>query len=292
MLRPSTFSIVACDLEEQSWGVAVASKFLAVGAVVPWAQANAGAIATQSYANTAYAPAALARMEAGESADLVLQKLLDSDPDKANRQVGLVDRSGRSATFTGENCYDWAGGLVGPGYAVQGNILKGELVVRAISETFLAAGGNLAQRLYQSLLAGDRAGGDRRGRQSSALLVVKPSGGYGGFNDRWLDLRVDDHSNPVPHLGELLGLHELYFGDSSDQDKLALEGEILQNLQAILLKTGYYQGPIDGIWGAETGSGLETFIGNENFEERVDLQARWIDQPVYKYILDHFGAHK
>jgi uncharacterized Ntn-hydrolase superfamily protein len=290
MIRPATFSIVACDLKEQSWGVAVASKFLAVGAVVPWARANAGAIATQSYANTAYAPAAFELMEAGQNAELVLQKLLDADPDKANRQVGLVDSNGGSATFTGENCYDWAGGLAGSGYAVQGNILKSEDVVSAMSTTFQTATGTLAQRLYQSLLAGDRAGGDRRGRQSAALLVVKPSGGYGGFNDRWLDLRVDDHSHPVQRLGDLLGLHELYFGDSPEQEKLALNGKILQNLQAVLLKTGYFLGPVNGEWSADTASGLETFIGNENFEERVDIHARWIDQPVYEYILAHFGA--
>jgi uncharacterized Ntn-hydrolase superfamily protein len=290
MIRPATFSIVACDLKEDSWGVAVASKFLAVGAVVPWARANAGAIATQSYANTAHATAALELMETGLDAELVLQKLLDADPDKANRQVGLVDRKGGSATFTGENCFDWAGGLAGPGYAIQGNILQSEAVVIAMRIKFQSTSGNLAQRLYQALLAGDTAGGDRRGRQSAALLVVKPSGGYGGFNDRWLDLRVDDHNDPVQRLGELLSLHDLYFGDSPEQEKLALEGEILRNLQAILVKNGFYHGPINGEWSTETISGLETFIGNENFEERVDIHARWIDQPVYEYILGHFGV--
>ena len=231
-------------------------------------------------------------MEAGEDAEFVLQKLLAADPEKAIRQVGLVDRNGGSATFTGENCYDWAGGLAGSGFAVQGNILKNDQVVPAMGQTFLETRGPLAWRLFQALLAGDRAGGDRRGRQSAALLVVKPSGGYGGFNDRWFDLRVDDHSDPIQKLGELVRLHELYFGDSPEQEKLTLGGDVLRNLQAILRITGYYQGPLDGELNPETSSGLETFIGNENFEERVDIQARRIDRPVYEYILEHFGAQK
>ena len=290
MIRPSTFSIVACDMAEPSWGIAVASKFLAVGAVVPWARANSGAVATQSYANTSYGPNALDLMEAGATAQSALQALLEADPQMETRQVGIVDRSGGSATFTGQECYAWAGGISGSGFAVQGNILQNDQVVPAIAQKFQSSAGSLAQRLYQALLAGDQAGGDRRGRQSAALLVVKPQGGYGGFNDRWLDLRVDDHPDPVNRLGELLRLHELYFGDSSEGEKLFLAGEVLRNLQVVLQKTGFYAGPIDGEWNREARSGLEAFIGNENFEERIDIQAGWIDQPVYDYILEHFGA--
>jgi uncharacterized Ntn-hydrolase superfamily protein len=290
MIRPSTFSIAACDLSDSSWGIAVASKFLAVGAVVPWARANAGAVATQSYANTSYGRLALDLMEAGTTAEAALRALLESDPEMQSRQVGLVDRNGGSATFTGEACFSWAGGITGPGYAVQGNILQSEQVVPTMAEAFEGSTGNLAQRLYQALSAGDRAGGDRRGRQSAALLVVKPRGGYAGFNDRWLDLRVDDHNNPIHRLGELLHLHELYFGDSPKEDKLALDAEVLRNLQIVLLKTGYYQGPIQKGWTDEIRSGLSAFIGNENFEERIDIQAEWIDRPVYEYILKRFGA--
>ena len=290
MIHPSTFSIAACDLAEPSWGVAVASKFLAVGAVVPWARAEAGAVATQAYANTAYGLRALDMMQAGRTAQEALQALLESDPDKKSRQVGLVDASGGAATFTGTECYDWAGGQTGPGYAVQGNILQNEQVVPAIAQAFESTSGSLAYRLYQALLAGDQAGGDRRGRQSAALLVVKPRGGYGGFNDRWLDLRVDDHLDPVQRLGELLRLHELYFGDSPAEDKLQLAGNVLYALQEVLRKNGYYQGPDLGELTESVRSSLNAFIGTENFEERIDLEAGWIDRPVYEYILERFGA--
>jgi uncharacterized Ntn-hydrolase superfamily protein len=290
MIYPSTFSIVACDLAEASWGVAVASKFLAVGAVVPWARARAGVVATQAYANTSYGPNALDLMEKGQPAQDTLQALLESDPEKDNRQVGLVDAHGGAATFTGEACYDWAGGIAGSGYAVQGNILRNEQVVPAIAGAFERSSGDLAHRLYQALLAGDWAGGDRRGRQSAALLVVKPRGGYAGFNDRWLDLRVDDHPDPVQRLGELIRLHELYFGDSPEEDKLALSGDVLYNLQEVLMKTGYYQGAVQSDLTEEVRSSLNAFIGSENFEERIDLEATWIDRPVYEYILERYGA--
>jgi uncharacterized Ntn-hydrolase superfamily protein len=229
-------------------------------------------------------------METGMTAETALQSVLESDPDVQTRQVGLVDASGGASTFTGKQCFAWAGGLTGPGYAVQGNILQNEQVVPAIAQTFENSTGDLAQRLYRALLAGDRAGGDRRGRQSAALLVVKPQGGYAGFNDRWLDLRVDDHSDPVHRLGELLRLHELYFGDSPTEDKLTLAGDVLRNLQKVLLNTGFYLGPVQNNWTDETRSSLIAFIGSENFEERIDIEAGWIDRPVYEYILERFGA--
>jgi len=206
-----TFSIVACDLEEQTWGVAVASKFPAVGAVVPWAQAGIGAVATQSFANTSYGPRGLALMATGLSAEEALARLLEDDPERELRQVGLVDGQGRAATFSGSGCFAWAGGVSGKGYAVQGNILAGKRVVTALEKGFLKSKGDLAARLHAALLAGDRAGGDRRGRQSAAIYMVKPKGGYGGYNDRLLDYRVDDHEDPVPRLGEMIELHRLYF---------------------------------------------------------------------------------
>jgi uncharacterized Ntn-hydrolase superfamily protein len=277
-----TFSIVACDLEEGAWGVAVASKFPAVGAVVPWAQAGIGAVATQSFANTSFGPRGLALMATGLSAQEALERLLEDDTDKELRQVGLVDVKGGSATFSGANCFAWAGGVCGKGYAIQGNILANGNVVPAMEQTFLNTNGNLPTRLHAALLAGDRAGGDKRGRQSAAIYVVKPKAGYGGYLDRWLDYRVDDHEDPVPRLGELLEMHELYFGKSAEQDRLIIQGDVLQQIVGILAKTGYLA---EGKGFADS---FSEFIGNENFEERADPQGKWIDGPVLKYLLKKF----
>lgn len=283
-----TFSIVACDLDEPAWGVAVASKFPAVGAVVPWAQASAGALATQASANTSYGPRGLSLMEKGCPAEDALMKLLTVDGDADLRQVGLVDRDGNSASHTGPDCFQWAGSLTGPGYAIQGNILKGIRVLRSMEADFLKTRGNLPKRLYRALLAGDRAGGDRRGRQSAAILVVKPAAGYGGFNDRWVDYRVDDHVDPVMRLGELLEINDLYFGKSPEKERAALTGRTLSRVQAILHQLGYLKQPIPGLYDSATRSALEAFLGNENFEERADPDKGWIDRPVLKYIFSKF----
>jgi uncharacterized Ntn-hydrolase superfamily protein len=277
-----TFSVVACDLQEQTWGVAVASKFPAVGAVVPFAQANAGAVATQSFANTSFGPRGLELMTGGCSAKEALNLLLKDDPDKELRQVGLVDAEGGSATFSGSGCFAWAGGVIGKGYAIQGNILAGPKVVPAMEKAFLKVKGSLPQRLYKALLAGDRAGGDRRGRQSAAIYVVKPNGGYGGYLDRWLDYRVDDHEDPVPQLGELLRMHELYFGKSPESERMQIKGRILQHLMTILKQQGYLIKNKDFV------AAFNEFIGNENFEERADPNATWIDRPVLKYLVEKF----
>ena len=289
MPKPSTFSIVACDLEEPAWGVAVASKFPAVGAVVPWAQAGAGAVATQSYANTSFGPEGLEMMARGFSAKATLASILDNDEGRELRQVGLVDASGQAATFTGSKCFDWAGGVMGQGYAIQGNILAGERVVKAIQAEFLSTKGSLPARLHTALLAGDRAGGDRRGRQSAAIYVAKPNGGYGGFIDRWIDYRVDDHEDPVLRLGELLELHKLYFGASDESEHIPLQGDALQSLQKILIHLNYNIGKAEGVFNEETRTALESFTGNENFEERCNLEAGWIDQPVLEYLLKKYG---
>src|SRR5262245_48503127 len=229
-----TFSIVACDLEESAWGVAVASKFPAVGAVVPWAQAGIGAVATQSFANTSFGPRGLALMATGLSAKETLERLLEDDPDKELRQVGLVDLHGGSVTFSGSGCYAWAGGVSGKGYALQGNILASGKVIPAMEKAFLKTKGNLPTRLHAALLAGDRAGGDKRGRQSAAIYVVKPKAGYGGYLDRWLDYRVDDHQDPVPRLGALLEMHELYFGKSKEEDRVEIKGNVQEHINEIL----------------------------------------------------------
>lgn len=285
-----TFSIVACDLEEQTWGVAVASKFPAVGAVVPWAQASVGAVATQSFANTSFGPRGLALMATGLSAEEALARLLEDDPERELRQVGLVDKQGRAATFSGRGCFAWAGGIAGSGYAVQGNILAGKRVVTALEKGFIKAKGDLPNRLHAALLAGDRAGGDRRGRQSAAIYVVKPKGGYGGYNDRWLDYRVDDHEDPVPRLGQLIELHHLYFGKSLVKDRIILKGDLLNRLQVILKSLDYLKIEPSGEIDEETRKAFRAFIGNENFEERADPAAGWVDKPVLDYIFKKFES--
>ena len=288
MPRFSTFSIAACDLKTKTWGVAVASKFPAVGAAVPWAAAEVGAVATQSYVNTSYGPNGLMMMKEGLSAQETLDKLLAGDPEPEIRQVGIVDAKGGSVTFTGDKCHAWAGGLTGPGYAIQGNVLTGIDVVQKMEEIFLETEGDLPARLYAALYAGDRAGGDKRGRQAAAIYVVKPKGGYGGFLDRWIDYRVDDHIDPVPRLGELLELHELYMGKSPESERVQLEGRVLINLQKIMAKLGYYQAHIDGNYSPAIAEALSAFLGNENFEERANPKEGWIDAPVLAYIFDKF----
>src|SRR5216684_1898956 len=200
-----TFSIVAYDPERQEWGVAVASKFLAVGAVVPWAKAGAGAIATQSHANTTYGPKGLELLSQGKSAEEVIKLLTEEDMGKDVRQVGIIDAKGNAATFTGSKCNAWAGGKTGKHYTCQGNILAGEAVVNDMAKAFEEAKGPLAWRLMAALEAAEKAGGDKRGRQSAAILIVRDKAGPNGFNDRYIDLRVDDHEDPIPELARILG---------------------------------------------------------------------------------------
>jgi uncharacterized Ntn-hydrolase superfamily protein len=288
---PSTFSIVACDPIEKSCGIAVASKFLAVGAVVPWARASAGAVATQSHANTSFGPLGLDLMEAGITAPEALEQLIKNDPEAEKRQVGMVDARGGSASFTGKSCANWAGSVNGPNFAIQGNILAGEQVIEAMKTAFLSSTSQgLVRRLYTALLAGDQAGGDRRGRQSAAILLVKPRGGYGGYNDRWVDYRVDDHGDPVRRLGELLNLHDLYFGHSQEADQVNLTGEFLVRMQNLMRQLGYYTGTSHGHYDKATRLALESFIGNENFEERTDYSIGRIDRPVLNHLFDRFEA--
>jgi uncharacterized Ntn-hydrolase superfamily protein len=266
----------------------VASKFPAAGALVPWAQAGKGAIATQAFANTSYGPRGLELLAQGLSAEIVLGRLLADDPGRETRQAGVVDALGRSATFTGQECPAWAGGIAGPGYAIQGNILTGAEVVSEMESAFLHTPGDLAARLHSALLAGERAGGDKRGRQSAALVVVKVKGGYGGFTDRMLDYRVDDDPDPVVKLGELLDLHRLYFGKSPAAERIPLAGAPLLELQKILVQRGYLKHPGESDDPALQAA-LRAFLGNENFEERCDPAAGWIDEPVYEYLKRKFG---
>jgi uncharacterized Ntn-hydrolase superfamily protein len=256
-----TFSIVATD--GSAWGVAVASKFLSVGNAVPAAKAGVGAIATQSYANLAYRPEGLALLADGQSAQQTLDTLTAADEHRAQRQAGIVDAAGGAATFTGDECHAWAGGITGPGVAIQGNILTGPDVVEAMHQTWLGSVTTdpLAKRLLAALAAGDSAGGDRRGRQSAAILVVTPGGGYGGGSDVQVDLRVDDHATPIPELARLLDLHDLYFGQVDPSSALPLEGDLATEVRAKLAALGHDDGDLD--------RALADWAGVENLEERM-----------------------
>lgn len=287
--RPSTFSIVGHDPEKQEWGVAVASKFLAVGAVVPWARAGVGAIATQSYANTTFGPAGLELLAQGYAAQDALNGLLAADGEREHRQVGVVDGAGGSATFTGAECYDWAGGRTGPNFAAQGNILTGSAVVNALAEAFISTPGELVDRLLAALVAGEQAGGDRRGRQSAALLVVRAGAGYAGFNDRYIDLRVDDHASPVGELNRLLDMHRLYMFETRPEDVLPIDEGIARVLQEILVRSGHRAGSITGSYDEETREAFRTLTGTENLEGRWRESAE-VDIVALRYLGEKYGV--
>ncbi len=290
MLPIATFSIVAYDPARQEWGVAVQSKFLAVGAVVPWARAGAGAVATQSYANLTYGPRGLDLMELGATAEEAVQVLTREDPGRDQRQLGLVDRQGRAAAFTGAGCHHWAGHIVGDGFACQGNILAPG-TVEAMAQRFQevrGGPGELADWLVEALAAGQKAGGDSRGRQAAAVLVVREGGGYGGNNDRYLDLRVDDHPTPIRRLQELLAMHHLYFGPVDPGDLIPL-ADLAQELQVLLQRTGHYTGPVTGVFDDATRQALRALVGQENLEERWDGTGDAIDRQVIEYLRQRFS---
>lgn len=278
-----TFSIVARDAEKGEWGIAVQSKFLAVGAVVPWARAGVGAIATQAWANTSYGPHGLDLLASGLSAQETLEQLLQADDGRADRQIGIVGASGAPVTYTGEKCFSWAGGRTGEHYACQGNILVSEDTVAAMARTFEETVGLLCDRLLAALAAGQAAGGDSRGQQSAALLVVREHGGYGGFNDRFIDLRVDDHAAPIDELQRILQLHKLYLFPTSPQDILVIDQATAREIQTILTATGDYQGSINGSYDEITRDAFRQFSGRENLEERWFEDAR-IDRVVLEFM--------
>ncbi len=288
-MRIATFSIVACDLTTREWGVAVASKFLSVGAYVPYAQAEAGAIATQALANLSYGADGLAMLAAGKSAVEVVAGLTSIDPGCDERQLGIVDARGQAATFTGAKCMDWAGGVAGENFTAQGNILAGPGVVEAIARAFEATRGDLSERLFAALRAGDAAGGDRRGRQSAAMRIVQRGAGYGGVTDGKLDLRVDDHTAPVAELGRLIMLRRLYFGATPSAEKLDLDEALIREMQTIARAAGYYLGDLDGVLDDTTRAALRALTGTENLEERIDLARGTIDPPALAYLREQFG---
>lgn len=288
----ATYSIVAYDPRRAEWGVATQSKFFGVGAVVPWARAGAGAVATQSYANLLYGPEGLALMEQGVPADEALRRLTDADEGRAQRQAGFVDRSGQAAAYTGDGCHPWAGHIVGEGYACQGNILIPG-TVETMAERFEAARaggeGELAGWLVAALAAAEAAGGDSRGRQSAAIVVVREGGGYGGNNDRYLDIRVDDHPDPVGELQRLLKLHHLYFGETDPAALVTLAG-VAGELQALLRRAGVYAGEISGTFDEATRAALWELVGTENLEERWDGSGAKIDRLVLDYLFERYPA--
>ncbi len=286
----ATFSIVAYDPNKEEWGVAVQSKFLACAAVVSWARAGAGAVATQSYANIAYGIEGLDWMERGKSAAETIEMLTAADDQRAQRQVGMVDKHGRAASFTGEGCYEWAGHIVGEGFACQGNILIPG-TVEAMAETFERArrgSGELADWLVEALAAGQAAGGDSRGRQAAGVLVVRQNGGYGGNNDRYLDLRVDDHPDPIDKLAELVTMHHLLFGEVDPANLVPLAA-VAGELQAVLQRTGHYNGPRNDVFDDATRAALRALVGGENLEERWDGTGDDIDRVVVDYLINRFG---
>ncbi len=253
----ATYSIAACDLEARQWGVAVQSKFLSVGSVVPWAEPEVGAIATQAYANPRYGPNGLALLREGLPAAEVVERLTAEDDGRAERQLGIVDGEGRSASWTGPECLDWAGHRNGPCYAAQGNILVGAETVDALVDTFEATASlPLAQRLLDCLAAAQAAGGDRRGQQSASLLVVERDGGYAGLSDILVDLRVEDHERPIEELRRIYGLHRRLFDETPREEWLPLEGELRAEVEERLARLGY--------------ATLDEWAGVENLEERVD----------------------
>jgi uncharacterized Ntn-hydrolase superfamily protein len=261
MARPvATYSIVGCDLEAGQWGVGVQSKFLAAGSLVPWAEPGAGAIATQAYANPSYGPDGLELLRAGLSADEVVDQLTSRDEGRGQRQLGVVDAQGRGATYTGAECYDWAGGRTGAGYAAQGNILVSADTVDAMAVAFEHNGGlPLAERLLECLAAAQAAGGDRRGQQAAGLLVVEKDGGYAGLWDVVIDLRVDDHERPVDELRRLYGLHQAIFGKTPREEWLTVDETLAGEVSSRLARLGYE---------GELGDALSGWAGNENLEER------------------------
>jgi uncharacterized Ntn-hydrolase superfamily protein len=263
MARPliATYSIAACDRDAGQWGVATQSKFLAVGSVVPWAEPGVGAIATQAYANPRYGPEGLALLREGLSADEVVERLTSADDGRDNRQLGVVDGQGRAASFTGSECMDWAGGRTGSSYAAQGNILVSAETVDAIAETFEQSSGPLAERLIDCLDAAQAAGGDRRGQQSAALLVVEKDGGYAGLSDVVVELRVEDHERPLEELRRIYGLHQAIFGHTPERFWIDVDDGLAAELRERLARAGFE---------GELADTFPAWAGKENLEERVD----------------------
>lgn len=271
--RPATFSIVARDPEIDALGVAVHSKFISVGSVVPFASADAGAIATQSFANVAYGPDGLDLLREGKTASETVETLIEADEEAPQRQVGVVGQDGSVAAFTGEECFDDAGDLQGDTYTVQGNILENRDTLTAMADAYEGTDGGLPEKLLAALQAGNEAGGDKRGEQSAAMYVVKPEGGYDGKNDRWIDVRVDDHEDPIDELERVFRLYDVTLLEREEPENLrSLDGDTAEAVLETLADLGFYDGTPGPDFGEAEREALETFRGMNNFENH-DLDA-------------------
>jgi uncharacterized Ntn-hydrolase superfamily protein len=304
----ATFSIVAVDVTTGDVGVAVQSKFPNVRPVVPWAEAGVGAVATQSFANVSFGPRGLELLRNGASAEQALQILLASDQGFQTRQVGIVDIKGRSASWTGSECFDWAGGMTsdktggknkiitGHDFAAQGNILVSKATVEALAEIFQKTKGSLADRLLTALIAGGKAGGDRRGEQSAALLVKRLGAGYDSTSDDYIDISVYDHPTPIKELERLYNLHKLYFFHTDEKNTIPIETSVCRELQSIMKDKYYkgqefYSGLTDGKFTPETKKALQDFMGWENYDVRI-RQDSLIDKEVLDDIRKNYQNWK
>lgn len=304
----STFSIVAADPETGEVGVAVQSKFPNVRPVVPWAEAGVGAVATQSFANVGYGSRGLTLMRNGATAEEALRILIANDPGRDTRQVGLVDARGNAASWTGNECFDWAGGMTdnnvggkgvvvtGKGFAAQGNILVGRETVEAMAKSFQETKGSLSDRLVAALVAGGKAGGDRRGEQSAALLVKRAGAGYDGTTDDYIDISIYDHLTPLKELERLYALHKLFFFRSQPENLIPIDAAVCKELQTILHDTPYkgfqfYAGPVNGVFDAATKKALQDFMGWENYDVRIREDDK-IDKEVLRDIRRNYADWK
>jgi len=264
-----TFSIIGFDPDNGDLGVAVHSKFPNVGVTIPFAEAGIGAIATQSYCNTSFGPRGLELLRNGATPQQAIDILIQSDPDRDYRQLGIIDASGANANYTGAECFDFAGGIKGENYSVQGNVLAGEEVVKSMAAGFQEFKGALAEKLMYALLKGQEAGGDKRGQQSAAVLVVRDKGGYGGHDDRYVDISVYDHQEPIKELQRLYQIHRLTYFRSEPDNLVSVNGELAKEIQDILTQRGFYSGPINADYDSITQKALFDFMGWENYDERM-----------------------
>ena len=304
----STFSIAAIDLENGDVGVAVQSKFPNVRPTVPWAEVGVGAIATQSFVNVSYGPRGLALMRNGATAEEALKILVETDSSRQSRQAGIVDAKGNAASWTGNECFDWAGGVTGEnwggkgvivtgkGFAAQGNILVGKATVETMARVFQSTKGSLADRLVAALVAGGKAGGDRRGEESAALLVKRKGGGYDGTNDDYIDISIYDNPKPLDELERLYALHKLYYFRSDPKNLIVIDPAICRELQGILKNKAYkgmefYSGPVNGVFDAATKKALQDFMGWENYDVRIRNDNK-IDREVLQDIRKNYAAWK
>lgn len=264
-----TFSIIAYDPDNGDLGIAVHSKFPNVRATIPFAEAGIGAIATQSYCNTSFGPKGLELLRNGASPQQVVDILIQNDPDRNYRQLGVIDAQGNAANYTGAECFDWADGIVDMNCTVQGNVLAGKQVLTSMQQGFQTHKGTLAERLIHALHMAQEAGGDRRGQQSAALLVVRKNAGYGGHDDRYVDISIYDHQHPMEELKRLYEIHRLTYFKSETKNLITIDSTIAKELQTIMQNNGFYKGDIHGMFDQASQKGLHDFMGWENYDERM-----------------------